>query len=620
MSASIEASLRLEIASYQAALAKAKGEATKFREHMKQQGSGIGDSLLGGVGKIVAGGAIIALGKQALNTVVDLDRLERGMTTLEGSSAAASIRLEQLREDARLPGLDFEQAVKGDIRLRAVGISADLSRRAMIEMGNALSLAGGTAADLDGVLLALTQIASKGKVSAEEINQIAERVPQVRAVMKDIFGTADTEVLQKMNIEANVFIEKLVGGFGQLSRAKGGLDEDLTDIASSIKMIIAEGAGPIVKELIPTFRAMATSVAENKAKFRELGEEIGRVGELFGYLVKVSEMKPGEFFKEVMGTNHAGPIRTLNTTRVDDSAAKYEAAKQAAIDATRGNAVAGAGGAVAGGKGGNLFDDVLKAQQKLDEQSRRLAEDQMTREQRIADLRQRIAQEIPVDPFGADSAAAINAETTKVELQRELNNLIEDEASARQKLADKAKDEANDAAKKRDNILENRRALEDELTIANARNAGDDKQLAKLERELAIKRTAAQIERDTGLTKEQARKAAETLVGPAADRMRADGRRTIRSDRDGSTKATRAANAFRAANEGPSNFARLQAGESDFDALQRKTPILQRAGLGAQQAQNAQRQDAGPPATVQFTAKEMEIFVSMKDSLLALLN
>lgn len=281
MSTTLEASLKLEIAGYQASLAKATKETARFREQIQKQGRGLGNDVLGGIGKFVAGGVMIGLGKQALDTVVNLDRLERGMTTLEGSSEAASVRLAQLRQDARLPGLDFEQAVKGDIRLRAVGISADLSRRAMIEMGNALSLAGGTASDLDDVLLALTQIASKGKVSAEEINQIAERVPQVRAVMKSVFGTADTEALQKMNIEATAFIERLVGGFGGLSRAKAGLDEDLTDITSSLKMLVAEGAGPLVKELVPAFRDLATVIAENKDVIGAFGRFASNEMQLF---------------------------------------------------------------------------------------------------------------------------------------------------------------------------------------------------------------------------------------------------------------------------------------------------------------------------------------------------
>ena len=124
------------------------------------------EKSMSGIGRLMAGGGLLFAGKQAMDTVVNIDRLTRGMTTLEGSADGAKQRMDSLREASRLPGLDFEQAIQGDIRLRSVGISAELSREALIQMGNALSLAGGTASDLDGVVLALTQIVSKGKVSA----------------------------------------------------------------------------------------------------------------------------------------------------------------------------------------------------------------------------------------------------------------------------------------------------------------------------------------------------------------------------------------------------------------------------------------------------------------------
>ena len=47
MSASLEASLRLEIAQYQASLAKAKGDAQKFKDAIKKTGNGLGGDLFG---------------------------------------------------------------------------------------------------------------------------------------------------------------------------------------------------------------------------------------------------------------------------------------------------------------------------------------------------------------------------------------------------------------------------------------------------------------------------------------------------------------------------------------------------------------------------------------------
>ncbi len=277
MSANIEASLRLEIAQYQEAMAKARGDITKLKEHAKREGAGIGQNLFKGIAAFAAGGAIVSMGRSALETVVKMDRMSRAMTTMEGSAKGAQARLAELREAAKLPGVGFEQAVQADIRLRNVKISAELSKRAIVEFGNALALSGGTAADLDGVILALGQIAAKGKVSAEEINQIAERSPQIRTVMKDVFGTADTEAIQKMNMGVMEFIERLIGGYGKLDRASAGLDEDLDSITQNLKTLVNEAAGPLVQQLVPAFAEFTESVTANKEAFAALGTTVTTV-------------------------------------------------------------------------------------------------------------------------------------------------------------------------------------------------------------------------------------------------------------------------------------------------------------------------------------------------------
>lgn len=219
----------------------------------------------------VAGIGFGMLARESVRTVASLDRLRRGMTTLEGSVDGGRQRMDELMEAARLPGLEFEQAVKGDIRLRSVGLSAEMSKRSIIEMGNALALAGGSSADLDGVVLALTQIISKGKVSAEEINQIAERVPQVRAVMKDVFGTADTEALQKMNISSEEFISRLIDGFGRLERATAGLDEKMADFRTSINLATEAFAEGLVRQGVQGASQLGDALQDNTELIRELG-------------------------------------------------------------------------------------------------------------------------------------------------------------------------------------------------------------------------------------------------------------------------------------------------------------------------------------------------------------
>lgn len=238
-----------------------------LHQMMRRASSGL-QQAIGGIG-------LGLLMKQSLDTVVSMDRLRRGMSTLEGSAEGAEARLADLRETAKLPGVDFEQAVKADIKLRAVGVSADISKQAIIQFGNALSLAGGTASDLDGVILALTQIISKGKVSAEEINQIAERVPQVRRVMQNVFGTSDTDALQKMKMTAEEFVTSLIGGFSELDRATAGLDEQMSDINTSIKTATDAVMSGFIGESIGGMSELSSVVQDNIELLRDLGGVLG---------------------------------------------------------------------------------------------------------------------------------------------------------------------------------------------------------------------------------------------------------------------------------------------------------------------------------------------------------
>ncbi|RMH11186.1 MAG: hypothetical protein D6698_16750, partial [Gammaproteobacteria bacterium] len=201
---------------------------------------------------------LIGLGTAAIQSAGDFENLENALSATMGSTEAARVEMEKLRKVAMDPGLDFEQAVKGSVRLQAVGVNAELARRSLAAVGNALTLAGGTAADLDGVTLALTQIISKGKVSAEEINQLAERVPQIRKAMKDAFGTADTEELQKMKISSEEFVEKIITEFEKLPKAQGGIKNSITNLGAAIRQNLADLGKDInetfnLSELIDSF-------------------------------------------------------------------------------------------------------------------------------------------------------------------------------------------------------------------------------------------------------------------------------------------------------------------------------------------------------------------------------
>lgn len=203
--------------------------------------------VLLGIGVGIAG----ALGF-SIKKAMDFDSLKRGLTAVAGSAQIAEAQLVRLKEIAKQPGLGFEEAIQGSIRLQAAGLSAQLAEKSLREFGNAIAIVGGGKAELDGVALALSQIASKGKVTAEEINQIAERVPQIRVAMKEAFGTASTEEIQKMGITAEKFIDKITDALGKIPRASGGVKNSIENMKDSINATAVN----IGNSLLPTVQKM----------------------------------------------------------------------------------------------------------------------------------------------------------------------------------------------------------------------------------------------------------------------------------------------------------------------------------------------------------------------------
>lgn len=231
---------------------------------------------------------VTLLAGAALKATADLDSLRRGMVAVMGSAEAAAKNIERLREVAKLPGLGFREAVQGSINLQAAGFSAEVAERALKAFGNALATVGKGKTELDGVIVALSQIASKGQVSAEEINQLAERLPQIRVAMKEAFGTADTKQLQEMGIGAQEFVEAIIAQFERLPKATGGLKTDFENLRDTIDQALDQiGAkmAPTATKVINDFLVPAANkTIELVDAFTRLPEPIQNATFALGFL------------------------------------------------------------------------------------------------------------------------------------------------------------------------------------------------------------------------------------------------------------------------------------------------------------------------------------------------
>lgn len=182
---------------------------------------------------------LAGIGAAAVKSFADLERSSKALEAVTGSASETARQLERLRVVAQLPGLGFQEAVQASARLQAVGLSAAEAEAAISEFGNAVARSGGGRSEFDGAILALTQIASKGKISAEEINQLNERIFEIRPALESAFKTSDSEELQRLGITAEEFIARTTQELSKLERVQGGLSNAFENFGDSVRTSLA---------------------------------------------------------------------------------------------------------------------------------------------------------------------------------------------------------------------------------------------------------------------------------------------------------------------------------------------------------------------------------------------
>lgn len=209
-----------------------------------------------GIAALGAGIGMAAFAFKAMTAAADFEAMEIGMRAYTSSAEENDKVMRRLLEVARMPGLGVNDVVQAALALRAVGFDARLAERAILGFGNALVAAGKGKEELGGVILALGQMVSKGKISAEEINQIAERVPQIRQLMQAAFGTANTEELAK-KVGPQQFILGLIAALEQLPKVAGGAKNGFSNVGDAINYMMVSAGKALNSLLLPAFEKLA---------------------------------------------------------------------------------------------------------------------------------------------------------------------------------------------------------------------------------------------------------------------------------------------------------------------------------------------------------------------------
>lgn len=187
---------------------------------------------------------IVGLGVASIKSAGEIEQLQKALeTTMKDagrSTADATKELDALRKAAEAPGLDFQQAVKGSVRLQNVGFSAEKARGILVQLANAVAMSGGSAQELDGVTRQFGQMIAKGRVLQEDLTIIQENMPAVSAAMEKAFGTRSAEKLRDMGVSAEQFVDGITKQLALLPRVEGGITNAIVNAGTAIKLSLAK--------------------------------------------------------------------------------------------------------------------------------------------------------------------------------------------------------------------------------------------------------------------------------------------------------------------------------------------------------------------------------------------
>ena len=201
--------------------------------------------------------AIGGLGVKAIATAGQFEQMRIAFTTMLGSAEKADRFLRKLYDFAAKTPFEIEGLQQQVQLLLALGFKAEEVIPTLRAVGDAVAALGGGADLLNRVVLALGQIRAKGKVSAEEMRQLAEAgIPAWEMLAKKIGTDIPTamKLAEKGAIDAATGVSAILEGMNR--RFAGMMDvqsRTLLGIWSNIKDNLTRTLAALGDQIDKTF-------------------------------------------------------------------------------------------------------------------------------------------------------------------------------------------------------------------------------------------------------------------------------------------------------------------------------------------------------------------------------
>lgn len=234
--------------------------------------TGVLHSALGALGtqakmaSLAIGATLVGITAYGLKAAASLEQTTVGFTALLGSEAAAKEEIKELQDFAARTPFAFQGLSDAARRMLAfgttVGITKDNLLPTLTIIGDMNSVLGGSQANIDHVILAFGQIASKGHVMSQELNQISDALPgfNVRQAIAAKLGVSEAEALKMVEagaVGSKVGIDALLEGMAKFPGAAGAMAlqaQTLTGVFSTFKDTVSIALSSAFTPVIPAIK------------------------------------------------------------------------------------------------------------------------------------------------------------------------------------------------------------------------------------------------------------------------------------------------------------------------------------------------------------------------------
>tara|TARA_Y100000004_G_scaffold39865_1_gene43026 strand:- start:16129 stop:18126 length:1998 start_codon:yes stop_codon:yes gene_type:complete len=273
--------LTAQTGQFQSDLAKSGQAVNKFGS----QAAGVGEKLKGLLAPLAGLAGIASAGAFFSKGVIDAAQLEKdvlAIKTLTGSVDIAEQTMRDLQDFAAGTPFQMQDLTTATKQLLAFGIEASKIQETLTMLGNLAAVSGASVTELAQIF---GKVKAQGKVTAETLDQMAERAIPVTKALAEHFGVPE-EAIRKMVSEGKVSfaelqaaLQGLAGEGGELGNAMAeqantlaGKYSTLMDNISLLGVEIAQAFLPTMKDLLDNLIASVQALIKGAKAIKEWGD------------------------------------------------------------------------------------------------------------------------------------------------------------------------------------------------------------------------------------------------------------------------------------------------------------------------------------------------------------